>query len=140
MKLWRLLLTTISYVRWAWKHNADADWDYDVLLSLMKWKLNKMADNMEKYDIYHTGVDRRVKQLRRMVVLIDRVKDDGMRYYSLHYPHHHDGNLVKTDKGWELRPRTEEQEKVLRDMRRMNKYNYEYMFEYMKRFMPRWWR
>lgn len=59
----------IEYLPIIWH---DRDWDYSYIDRLMRFKLNKMANKMEK----HTSKDPAIKQLRFCVKLLDRLIAD----------------------------------------------------------------
>lgn len=66
------LSNIIEYFNIVW---YDRDWDYSYIDRLLRFKLNKMANKMEKYD-QHTSKDATVKQLRFCVKLLDRLIAD----------------------------------------------------------------
>lgn len=65
---------TIAYSVFFWKHE-NHDWDYSYLINLIRFKLTRMADTIEKNEIIE-GNRRVAKQIRYAVFLIDRYQSD----------------------------------------------------------------
>ena len=68
-----------GYFKFLCKNRGDYDYDYDFFLALMKWKLGRMANEIERNDII-AGSEEVVKSIRYTVELIDLVKDPEKIY------------------------------------------------------------
>lgn len=62
------------YGKYLIANGGDYDWDYGYLLSLMKWKMQKMATTIRDNDIIEAN-NRVAKQLEYAVYLIDQIQN-----------------------------------------------------------------
>jgi len=72
----------IKSCQYAWFLRHDYDWDYEYLLDLMKFKMQRMANTIENNDLIE-GNKRVAKQLRYSCYLIDRYQ--GSEDYNKAY-------------------------------------------------------
>lgn len=73
-KIKHWLTQSFAYSAFFWKHN-NYDWDYKYLIGLIRFKLTRMADTIEKNEIIEAN--RRVaRQIRYAVLLIDKYQSD----------------------------------------------------------------
>lgn len=124
----------LSYAKYAYKNNADPDYDYVYLIELMKWKVERMAKDMEVND-YHDGVKRNVKQMRHLIFLINRYRNGGDEYLEAHYyntpqyMHYRIWNSDENDEGMRHYMRSHEIEQDA----------YNRIFKHMERYLQGWW-
>lgn len=127
----RLVRNTISYISWAHRNCADADWDFSVLLSLIQWKVGRMADNMEKHGVIENN-ERYARQMRYLVFLLERYMNDD--YYYKNMPEY-DEDIVEMIN----RPRTPMEEMVIEESLRRERDAFRRIFRHMERYIERWW-
>jgi len=66
----------IAWLPVLWK---DQDWDYDFLIRIIKFKLNRMADCIEKNNLIASCEDV-AKEMREVVEHLDKSRDAGEYY------------------------------------------------------------
>ena len=73
-KIKRFLVNLASYAAFQFKY-GDEDWDHHYLFQIMKWKMARMANYIEKKGL-HESANADAKQIRYAIFLIDRILND----------------------------------------------------------------
>lgn len=82
---------------WVWFHIIwkDRDWDHSYVFSLLKFKLERVANRIEKTN-YFEGSSREAEYVRTCIRLIDKIQDD---YYHYEYQNYVVSKMFTTDLG-----------------------------------------
>ena len=102
---------------------GDRDWDYDFLLRIMEFKLNRMANCIEKNNhlLYN---DQYVREMRVCATLLNRIREDKYCYNERE-------DLNRVDKKSYLR--------VLRKAEKIKDHDIELFFKLFKSQYRHWW-
>lgn len=148
---WKAILSYIKHVYTV----DDRDWDYSYLISLIKWKLQRMAGDTNGW--LTVGASRNQRQIEYAIYLIDRWQgDDGYEKQVMdeHYKKWGRSELVTTPAD-DILPNcvrveaiypngnppeaTEEFLKVCRQIEERKKDAEERFYRHLQRYLHRWW-
>ncbi len=125
-----------------WK---DRDWDFYWVYCLLRFKLNRMSKSFEKYDI-HVDVEKKVKQIKIVVALLDRlIEDDYADYeYEKFGDVRYEGTRENRIFNWtENRPFTNEELQLLRIASDkeiyMRNQDLDLLFSSLRKHIEGWW-
>lgn len=115
----------LNIIRWfpiIWR---DRDWDWEYLAVMMQTKLERMANDTEKYG-YHIGKEKDVKNMRLCVALIKRLREDEY-FRNAGYDHTNWQSKSEKRRSW-----------IAKHSRYMQKQDLEYLGKILGKYLNCW--
>ncbi|MEI8388802.1 MAG: hypothetical protein WCG23_02845 [bacterium] len=112
----------------------DEDWDFEYLLEIVRFKLNRMSKNIDKYS-YHLHKDRDVKKIKEVLSHIDHYKN--IEKYAGDYVTEEETNLPIQD--WLNRKLTSKQTYILKRNVELEKWHWQEIWRKISKNGQCWW-
>jgi hypothetical protein len=154
-RLYRWIIKLIKYGRYLWD---DYDYDDVYIFRILKLKLTLMADFFESNKAMSVGSEKRAKEMRRCIALLDRIINDKYADLPLDQLERKYGEMVwdfhqipnssfstvdihrNPPKGTpEYEAERKESSKIFKHAAWQKQNDINYLFDYMKRNIQKWW-
>jgi hypothetical protein len=112
----------------------DEDWDFEYLVTILEFKLNKIAKNIDKYS-YHKYKDRDVKQIKEVLSHIQHYRN--IEKFAGDYITEEETDLPI--KEFLNRKRTFQQNNILKRNLELEKWHWQEIWWKISKHGQRWW-